>query len=1270
MGTKWTDSQQAAIEHVRGDLLVSAAAGSGKTAVLAERCARLVCEITEAEGGCGVDGLLVLTFTEAAANEMRGRIAEAIREKLKSGGRRNLERMRWLRRQAAMVDRASISTLHAFCARMLRQHFHEAQIDPSFEVIDEEEARLMRDEVLTDLLAKWHAKHAAMRGKHAAFAEFLEAYAQGRESACRDVILKVYRILSSTADPAGYVGMAREVYSATGAEKTLERYVKEVVGGELRLLCLTARRAVEEIRSVVGPGNMLTELEKARDVIEWANVELEAKGADALPAIRTGFEYKRKPCKTLDIPNFASLRKRTWDAVKDTMKALRDDSLVTDAKGMVADLRKLAAPLETLLGLVEDFSTAYVAAKRAQNRLDFSDLERLSLNVLTAPGSLAAAELRARYCHLLVDEFQDINPLQAALLEQLRSEDRFAGAGNLFVVGDVKQSIYGFRLAEPGLFLKREAAARALTSAESRRYVGLAHNFRSHPNLLGAMNAFFEKLLTLEVTGITYTDGHALKAPEKAAFAEPVDLTLLNGMPAELHLMVMEDDGEEDEDKDKDKEKEGAEEVAENLSAVEEEARMVAERIASLMRERRTIRLKDGSTRPLKYRDIAILLRTMKDKAMIFARALARRGVPVHADLSTGYFDTAEVRDTLALLQVLDNPQQDIPLATALLGPYGRFSHDDVATIRLTYDRKTVPFPDAVVRYPEDGHLTEHMPDAGRSAPPFSADLAQRLRDFLVKIANWRARLRTRPLHEGLAEIFAEARIFPYLAGTPAGSQRVANLQALHQRALKFAGFRKQGLHRFLRFIERLREQDVDFGEAPVLSEASDVVRIMSVHKSKGLEFPVVIVSGLGGMLNLMNPGPVFVHRDFGIGLQVADVERNIFYHSAASRCITSSDERTNRAEELRLLYVAMTRARDHLILTGYMKKADELANARAVWRDHDGPLPEDVLLKGRTSLHWLLPTLACCGLRTQWPGEALADAQVTVTLHGATGARSSAAEDSLAAKDEMIRRLLAAEPLAELAENDAAVERLLTRVNGAYLHEKLARQPAVMTVSALKALAEAELRGSEEIRGVPMGILRSVGADSRADESRLRGTATHRLLERLNFGRSGTAEGIAEQIAQMIADKDLTAEEAERADVVGILWLMTASKAGKRLVAAAQRRAAGDTNIEIRREIPFAWAAATAERSDDPADWPTIRGVIDVLIVDRKAKTAEIFDYKTDAAFTWEKNAEGYAEQMRYYLRAASGILGFGVERATLLFLTPKEEKNVTLTSGPLAEG
>jgi ATP-dependent helicase/nuclease subunit A len=1227
-------------------LLVSAAAGSGKTAVLAERCARLVCEPDVADGGCGVDGLLVLTFTDAAANEMRGRIAEAIREKLRENTKhetRNtkLQHQRWLRRQAAMVDRASISTLHGFCSRVLRQHFHEAQIDPAFEVIDEDEARLMRDEVLTDLLARWHKVAREKDGE--LFAAFLEGYAQGRDATCRELILRVHRMLSSTADPAKYVADARGLYAKEGRQATVDRFVRMTIAGQLRLFSLTVRRAVERVRVGIGPGQMLTELQKAAGLVEWAQGELESKAA-AIPVVREAFSYKWPTCKTIkEVANFESLKKRTWERVKEKMKSLCNDALATDAADLLEDLAGLGRPLDALLALVADFDARYTAAKRGQNRLDFSDLERLTLNLLTAPGSLAAAELRGRYCHLLVDEFQDINPLQATLLETLRSAERFGGAGNLFVVGDVKQSIYGFRLAEPALFLERERAARAAGGgAGARRYVGLPHNFRSQPNLLGAMNAFFERLLTVDVTGISYGEGHALRAPEGAKTTGG-DPKLLSGSPVEMHLVVMTDDGDEDEDKDKDKDDEGAAALVENLSAVEEEARMVAERIASLMAEKRTITVKGGEVRGLKYRDIAILLRSMKDKAMIFARALARRGIPVHADLSTGYFDTAEVRDTLALLQVLDNPQQDIPLATAMLGPYGRFSHDDVARVRLAFSRKEVSFPDAVVRFAAEKHETRN------TKHETDAELAARIRAFLEKLGVWRERLKTRPLHEGLAEIYAESKILPYLAGTAAGSQRVANLQALHQRALKFAGFRKQGLHRFLRFIEKLREQEGDFGEAPVLSEASDVVRIMSVHKSKGLEFPVVFASGLGGFLNLIDTGPVFVHRDLGIGLQVADVERNIFYHSAASKCITDSNEKTKRAEELRLLYVALTRARDHLILTGYVNKAEELAEARQAWAGHEGPLPEDVLLRGRTFLQWLLPALACCSVNTQWPGEELgADARVTITLHHAIGV--AAAVDETAAQDEVVKKLVAAEPLAEKPVADAAVERLVQRVTGEYGHEELARQAAVMTVSELKHLAQEQ--GPEEMPAVRL----AVAVSASGVEARARGIATHRVLELLDFANCSDAAGLASRISDLVSGGLLAAEEATIADVAGIEWFLFASEAGKRL-----RDAVIGGDVDVRREIPFAWAAPVkAGVSDDPADWPTIRGVIDVLLVDRSRGEAEIIDYKTDSAFTWEKNAEGYREQMRYYLKAASDILGFAVKRATLVFLTPREVREV----------
>lgn len=1241
----WTDPQRVAIDHEDGDLLVSAAAGSGKTAVLAERCARLVCE-----GGCGVENLLVLTFTEAAAMEMKARIAAALADKLRE--KRSGEEAARLRRQAAVVDRASISTLHGFCSRVLRQHFAAAGIDPAFEVMDEDEARLLRDEIAAEVIARWHRTPG-----NADFPGFFEAYAQGNDGELAAMVHKLYAMLASVADPAGYVQGARANYGA-GATAMLDRWAREVAAAQIRLELMRARRAAALVRRQVGPGQMCEGLERAAGLLEWAQGQLDAKGCGVLAEVRevlAGCDWGR--LKSLkDVPDFDALKKRTWVKVKEGLEKLCGEVLAADVVTMGADMARLGPPLEVLLALVDDFSASYTQAKRgagAGARLDFNDLERLTHSLLTGGsdgGRMAARELRTRYRHVLVDEFQDINPLQAALLDAVNP---FAaadsdGRGGLFVVGDVKQSIYGFRLAEPALFLERERRARAL-EASRRAHVWLPHNFRSRASLIHVMNGVFERVMTLEVAGVAYAEGHALLPFEGG----DVPACETRGPTVEVRLVGMKGEQAEEESADP------AEAAGENLSAVEEEARLVARRIEALMSEGRMVRTKEGVQRPLMYKDIAILLRAMKNKAMIFSRALARRGIPAHADLSTGYFDTTEVRDVLALLQVIDNPKQDIPLATTLLGPFGRFSHDDLALLRLTYDRDRVNFAEAGARYADDGGNVGVDHALGR--PAFSAELAARLTAFWQKIAAWRSLLRTSPLHEGLAAIYGESKILPYLSGLEAGAQRVANLQSLHQRALKFGSFRKQGLHRFLRFIERLREGDGDFGEAPVLSEASDVVRIMSVHKSKGLEFPVVIAAGLGGMLRRSDGGPVQVHRDLHVGLSVADLGRNIYYPSAATLCIREAAKRAATAEELRLLYVAMTRARDHLLLTGHVNDEDELRAMKNVCDEPNAALPEDVLLKATRPVQWVLGALGCSGIDVRWPWQGeRPGAQVEVTLERPEGGRPLG-ESPDAAHDEVLQKLLDCRPLHDNRGDEAPLsrelEQAMRRVTGVYGHALQTRQAAVITVSALKA----QLADEEELP-----LLAPVGGLN-APAARSRGTATHRVLELVDFTQCDRAALVPAAIDALVASAALLPEDAQKADVDGIAWFV-GSDAGKRVITAAKRIKALDRAMKLRRELPFAWVGATAPGAPptDPADLPTIRGVIDLLVADMRARTAEIIDYKTDSAWTWESNLPGYQEQMRHYLRAASAVLGFPIARATLVFLSPKETREVHVDPPP----
>jgi ATP-dependent helicase/nuclease subunit A len=1251
----WTESQLAAITHPGGDLIVSAAAGSGKTAVLAERCARLVC----GGKGCGVENLLVLTFTEAAAAEMKARIAAAIAGKLKEGANRAAGDERWLRRQAAMIDRANISTLHAFCARILRQHFHEAGVDPAFEVMDQDEASLLQEEILQSLIAKWHKLPPGLDPAAGVTAErfedIFERYAQGSEGACGALVLGLHRMLATTESPERFKERARRAFGEDAAE-TVEQYSSDALMGRLKEARLVAQRAHDEVSGLLNDDkeDMVVGLREALLQISESIDDLRDLGLKAWPYLATKLKYKWMRLYEVEhVSDFAGLKARTWQEVKDTFQETAR-LFQQDPQRMVADLKSLAAPLEALLAMGEAFDAAYGEAKRAQNQLDFADLERYALNLLRAPGSLAAVALREQFRHVLVDEFQDINPLQEALLEAVRHPGRFDGRGNLFVVGDVKQSIYGFRLAEPELFITREKAALASDASGTlpRRHVALQENFRSHLRLLEVMNAVFRRVLTPEVVGVDYAHGHELRGGK----TDQADAL------AEVHLAAPDaaaDDADEVEESGE------AEEEGDTPSAAETEARLVAQRIESLIREGRLIHQKDGPPRKVEYRDIAILLRSARTHGMIFLRALSDRGIPVHADLQNGFFDTPEVRHAVALLQVLDNPRQDIPLATVLLGPFGNFSHDDLALIRLTFDRKEVSFAEAAGKYPRGADETRL-----RDAPADTVNLTGRLVDFFNRLTRWRNMLLGRPLHEGLAAIFAESGIYAYLAASDAGRQRVANLQMLHQRALAFASFRKQGLHRFLRFIEKLRQQEeADGGEAPILSEASNVVRIMTIHKSKGLEFPVVFVSGLGSLLRLAEGGSVVLHRDLGVGLSVVDLERNIQYPSAATLRIREARRRSSRAEELRLLYVAMTRARDGLILTGHLRKADEIQSWRKTWQGHAGAVPEDVLLKGRRALDWLMPALVLAGgrgggsgLAVAWPdarGETTAQAgtQVAVYLHRA--AESAVASETAPAGDAV--RLMEGQPL-EVGGAGEEIAALVERVTQRYGFESEAARPAVQTVSFLKTLTD---QAAEEGAVLPEALepLAELSADHAAideqiEAARLRGLATHRILELVDFARCDSEARLQEQVAALVEQKQLTAEEARRADWEGIRWFLWHSRAGARVASAAR---AGGRQL-LRRELPFAWVGGgKSDGEGDPAPLPedlsTIRGVIDVLLVDPASKSGEIIDYKTDSARLWEGRVDDYRRQMRYYMAAAGDILGFPIQTATLVFLAARQE-------------
>ena len=1300
-GSRWTPAQWRGIATTGRSLLVSAAAGSGKTAVLAERCAYLVCD---ADDPCDVDELLVVTFTEAAAAEMKTRIGKALRDRAaKSPSDR-------LAHQLALLDRASISTLHGFCSRLLRQHFHLVGLDPAFGVLDADDAKLLRNDVARQLFAD---RYELDDGGE--FSRLVDAYADGDDTRLARLVIAAHEMLASLVDGDAWVERSlRRIREAAAAPKLEEMDL----GGELREflaagLAGIAARCDAAIRLLTGefagggtsgpvpplpPGEgggagtpkrrtarsagaaapaspfakYLDLLREHRSTLYLWEKKLGEAGVDGLAAEVATFVPGKLPPVKNDVPN-KDAAKAAVDAVRDAMKAgpWRDCLRFTTAEWRDG-LKAILPHAETFAGLVRQFGDRYRGMKDAARSIDFSDLERFALKALRDPStpaalapSAAARACHRRYRHVLVDEYQDINEVQDAILtlvsrESLRGEPGVEA--NLFSVGDVKQSIYRFRLAEPTRFLERERSFRgtgaalplspvltgegpgeglkspstvasddALGSSPSPQpaspgtgergpwgeVIDLQANFRSRAPLLAAVNAVFERLMTADATDITYDASHKLH-PGRQFPDAPAGTCTFTGAPIELHLLPKKldaDDGDEG----------GGEcngEDAADLDRAEREALLVARRIREMMgleggppmcvAERRP----DGSEghRPMRFGDVVVLLRSMKHKADEYAEVLEAAGVPVHSESSSGYFESMEVRDVLALLALLDNGRQDVPLAAVLRSPIAALprAEDALAEIRAAY--------------PPGGDGPAFHEAARRYAAERDDDLARWLRDFFAKLSRWRSLAQRRPLADLVAAVYDETGYLAYAGGLHNGRQRVANLMYLRERAAQFGTFHRQGLSRFLHFLDSLREES-DLGQPSVAAEAEDVVRIMSVHRSKGLEFPVVFLPDLGKAINLQDcSGSVLLDRRAGLGMAVVDEHKRVRYPSLASTLVQGRLRQQALAEEMRVLYVAMTRAQEHLVLLG-TTGSESPARWAARWKNHRGPLPADAVLGAATMLDWVGPVAAATGAPDR------SDVFLMVRHEAADVAQWRHPSARSAAPGERLARLARLEPLDPPPAPHPLADDVARRLTARYPFEPFTR------VAAARPMAEAP-GGRKAAAALAKSPLLAGAAPPTGDEI---GTATHRVLQHLDFRRPCDAADVAAQVQELVDRRLLTATEAARVDLPSLEWLM-ASEVGSFLREHA---------AALRRELPV-YAAAPAGIEEAPAagaDQVMLRGRIDALVPlpDRSV----VIDYKTDAvdAAAAPARAQLYAPQSAAYADAVARMTGKPVE-VLLVFL------------------
>ncbi len=1226
MNVKWTEEQWQAITVRDCNLLVSAAAGAGKTAVLVERIIHL---LNNAENPLDIDRILVVTFTEAAAAEMRERIGKALQKEMVAANRPELAR------QLSLLNGAQISTLHAFCLDVIRSYFYLLDLDPSFRIADELEANLLQQSVLAEVL-----EGAFSEGTP----EFLDLVSQygGKNSDGNlvQLVLRIYRFAWSNPWPERWLEDSAQIFfrQDTAPEITLSTWL-EPVKNQLRLSLITAdsalQRALQLLQLPGAPlayeGILIAEREQV------AKLQMLLGGSGSLTELReawAGIHFNRLPtAKEVDEltkEEIKELRERAKKELKDSYLKYLTRS-IEEYYEEVKELRPLIGAINSL---VVRFAQRYSAAKKGRGLLDFNDLEHSCLRILLSDHaddnllipSVAAMELRGRYEHVLVDEFQDINPVQEAILNLVSRQGELVP--NLFMVGDVKQSIYRFRLGDPGLFMARFERYPETEGGTERRLL-LSHNFRCRSNVVNAVNFIFRQLMTKESAEIEYD-----KSAELACGAQYPDggNKCMQAAPVEVFLLDRKN-GLIQEEEDINSEKT-------DLTALEKEGLVIARRISEMVERDATgaASIYDKAAdmyRTITYRDIVILMRATTGRANRLVELLSKHGIPAYADLSSGYFDATEVDTLLSLLKIVDNPCQDIPLAAVLRSPLVGLNEEQLAEIRLSEGKNT------------DFHTAARA--AVKGGLPGTS---RRLRRFFRRLDDWRDKVRRVKLAPFIADIYRESGYLDYVAGLPDGAQRQANLRALFERARQFDRFSRQGLFRFLQFIEQLRTSGKDLGAAGALGEKENVVRIMSIHKAKGLEFPVVFVCDLGKEFNFQDTKEdVLLHRRLGMGPLIVKTEKRLRYPSLPYLALSLQTEAETRAEEMRILYVALTRAREKLVLVGSVTNLTQKVKKWQRLLSHsEQVLPLNEIAGARSYLDWVgialvrHPDIADeTAFNHPWLNEEMSSFVMEMTYGDADSVMLEEEKDAV---PEILHPLLKMKPITGdiSSDMDAAVQE---RINFQY-HYPLTGLPAKLSVSEIKRRFDRQEREEEETAdcrhatewATPVFITKKTGLSTAE-----KGTIYHLIMQFLDLHRPLDTDGIKQQIYELAENKIIPAPYAGEVNPV-LIEAFFRSDVGKILLTHKNK---------VHREWPFTMSLPAHELNPElPADNEesiVTQGIIDLIILTPAGYI--IVDYKTDKIPSGGVNelTARYRTQMLFYKRAVEIILKSPVQ-STYIYL------------------
>jgi ATP-dependent helicase/nuclease subunit A len=1241
----WTNDQWKAIYSKNQDILVAAAAGSGKTAVLVER---MIQRILSEDDPVNVDELLVVTFTNASAAEMRHRIGEAL-EKAIQADPKSVN----LRKQLTLLNRAAISTLHSFCLEVIRKYYYLIDLDPGFRIADATEVQLLRDEVMDELFEDEYSK-----SDNGPFFALVDAFTNDRsDDALQNIIRDVYNFAVSNPSPEQYLSSMIGMYDVNEETEIEELPFADMLFDDIELQLQGALGLLNQGLTITKlPGGPAPRAENFIGDIQYIESLLEAKNEswDALYSLIQKIPFARaKTCKGDEFDK--ELMEKAQDLRKKAKKILtnlQSDLFMRRPDSFLKDMKELKPYIDTIVALVQSFSERFATVKREKGLVDFGDLEHYCLQILTeelcADGtrlpSAAAIFYQNRFKEVLVDEYQDTNMVQEAILQLVKSGEEMNG--NLFMVGDVKQSIYRFRLAEPNLFLSKYRRFSVDGEGGGLR-IDLAQNFRSRKEVLDGTNYLFKQIMGERVGEIQYDEAAELKL----GASYPAEV------PYQVELILVDQGEKRVEMESENSSSESIEEAiadamfdTEELAQSQLEARVMAQKITELIEAKTPVYSpKTKSTSTLKYRDIVILLRSMPWANQIIEE-FKQQGIPVYANLSSGYFEATEVTIMLSLLKVIDNPYQDIPLAAVLRSPLVGVTEEELAQIRI--HQKSGSFYDALIGF----SLAEPSFEYG--------ELYEKVRVFLEQLKDWRTRARQGVLSQFIWKLLRETKFYEFVGGMPGGKQRQANLRALFDRARSYESTSFRGLFRFLRFIERMQERGDDLGTARALGEQEDVVRIMTIHSSKGLEFPVVFIAGLNRNFNIRDTQkPYMLDKEYGFAAKYVDPVKRIAYPSLPQLAFKRKKKMEMLSEEMRVLYVALTRAKEKLFLLGTVKTIEKsLGKWEGAMERHDWLLPDYDRATASTYLDWVGPSLVrhedCSEELTGGVSGNLALLPEEITQHPSDwrvvllNATDIAGVTEEKTESELTLMDFVEKGMSVPVSTDES-ELIRAQLSWQYGFKVAATHRSKQSVSEIKR--QLELFDAESGNDLKKKFSKPLFRRPRFMQEKAltpaeRGTAMHMVMQHIDFSREINDIYLGILLDEMVEKELLTVEQQDVIDTNQIVAFFH-TELGVRLQKAPK----------IRRETPF---SVTVPASEVYADWSgeeeivLVQGIIDCLFEDEVGTV--LLDYKTDSIEGRFKGgfdeamsvlSDRYHVQIDLYAKAVETILKKQIDEKYLFF-------------------